>query len=125
MRPETSHYVKRKLCYQEFPGFHALQQHKNTQQVFPISTTNAELDDNNNEVDEVNPKEELRSCQHFLVDSELEWVRHKVFNCATENLNATNVDETLDQFSKNLNCAVKVKPAIEFVLKNVEDGKIP
>ena len=31
-------------------------------------------------------REELRSCQQFLVDSELEWVRDKVFNCAVESI---------------------------------------
>ena len=29
-------------------------------------------------------REELRFCQHFLVDSELERARHKVFNHAVE-----------------------------------------
>ena len=32
-------------------------------------------------------RQELRSFQHFLVDSELERARHKVFNYAVETLN--------------------------------------
>ena len=41
---------------------------------------------------------ELRFCQHFLVDSELERTRHKVFNYAVETLNETIVNEKLDLF---------------------------
>ena len=40
-------------------------------------------------------REELRSCKHFLVDSELERARHKVFNHAVETLNETIVNEKL------------------------------
>ena len=38
-------------------------------------------------------REELRSCQHFLVDSELETARHKAFNYAVETLNESIVNE--------------------------------
>ena len=58
----------------------------------------------------------------FLVDSELERPRHKVFNYAIENLNAITVDEKLDHFLKNLKCAAKVNPAFGFILRNIEDG---
>ena len=119
--PKLDITFKRKLRYQEFPGCHALRQHKNTQNGFPISRTNAELDDIINDVDDANPEEELRSRQYFLVDSELECVRHKVFNFGIENLNATKVDETLDHFLINSKCAVKVKLTIEFILKSIED----
>ena len=43
-------------------------------------------------------REKLRSCQHFLVDSEFERARHKVFNYALETLNETFVNEKLDLF---------------------------
>ena len=46
-------------------------------------------------------REELRSCQHFLVTSELERARHKVFNYAIQNLNAKVVDEKLVNFFNN------------------------
>ena len=47
-------------------------------------------------------REELRSCQHFLVDSERERGRHKLFNYAIENLKAKTVDEKVDHFYINL-----------------------
>ena len=68
-------------------------------------------------------RDELRSCQHFLVDSELERARHKVFNYALENVNAEIVDEKLDRFFNNLKCAAKVNLAFGFILKNIEDGR--
>ena len=68
-------------------------------------------------------RKELRSCQHFLVDSELEVARHKVFNYAEETPNETVVTEKLDHFFNNLNCAANVNLAFNFILKNIEDGR--
>ena len=59
------------------------------------------------EVEDHNLREELRSCQHFLADSELERARHKVFNYAMEILNETIVNEKIDLFFNNLKCAAK------------------
>ena len=67
-------------------------------------------------------REELRSCQHFLVDSELERARHKVFNYAVETLNETIVNKKHDYFFNNSKCAAKVNLAFGFILKNIEDG---
>ena len=39
-----------------------------------------------------------------------------------ETLNERIVNEKLDQFSNNLNCAAKMNLAFGFILKNVEDG---
>ena len=67
-------------------------------------------------------RKELRSCQIFLVDSELERPRHKVFNYAVETLNETIVNEKLDRFFNNLKCAAKVNLAFGFILKKIKDG---
>ena len=67
-------------------------------------------------------REELRCCQHFLVDSELESARHKVLNYAVKTLNETIVNEKLDHFFNNLKCAAKVNLAFGFILKNIKDG---
>ena len=66
-----------KLCYQELPRFHALRQHKNSQHVFSINTANVDPDDNTNERDDLILGGDLRSCQNFPVDSELELAKHK------------------------------------------------
>ena len=114
--------VKCTLCFQEFPGFQTLRQHKNTQHGFAIKTAHVDPDEIINEVDDVNLKEELHSCQYFLMDSEFERARYKVFNYAVENLNENIVNETLDHCSKNLKCATKTNLASGFILKNIEDG---
>ena len=74
------------------------------------------------DVEDQRLREELRSCQHFLVDSEFERARHKVFNNAVETLNETIVNEKLDHFFSNLKCAAKVNLALGFILKFIEDG---
>ena len=86
-------------CYQQFPGFYALRQHKNTQKGFSIKIAKVYSDDIINEVDDMHRKEVLPSCQPFLVNSELERARHKIINYAVENLNETLVNEKLDHFS--------------------------
>ena len=67
-------------------------------------------------------REEMRSCQHFLVDSELERAKHKVFNYAVETLNKTIVNKKLDHFFNKLKCAAKMKLAFGIILKIIEDG---
>ena len=67
-------------------------------------------------------REELCSCQHFLVDSELEGARHKLFKCTVETLNGKIVNEKLDHFFNNLKCAAKVNLAFGFILKIIEEG---
>ena len=65
----------------------------------------------------------MRSCHHFLVDSELEGARHNVFNYAVGYLNETIVNEKLDHFFNNLKRAAKKNPAFGFILKKIEDGR--
>ena len=121
-KPEVTFNCK--LCYQEFPGFYALRQHRNTQDGMQIGSGTRDVDVEHivGDVDDHSLREELRSCQHFLVDSELERARHKVFNHAVETLNETIVNEKLDHFFNNLKCAAKVNLAFGFILKNIEDG---
>ena len=120
--PKPAVTFKCKRCYQEFPGSYALRQQKNTQYAFLIKETVVDRDDFIHKVDDTNLKEKLRSFQHFLVNSELERATHKVFNYAVENLNETIVNEELDHFFNNLNCAVISNLVFGFNLDNVEDG---
>ena len=76
------------------------------------------------DVEDHNLKEQLLSCQHFLVDYELDRTRHKVFNYAVETLNETIVNEKIDHFFNNVNSAAKVNLALGFILKNIEDGEV-
>ena len=122
--PKLDVTFKCKLCYQDFPGFYALRQHRNTQHGMQIGSRARDVDVEHivGDVEDHRLREELRSCQHFLVDSELERARHKVWNYAVETLNETIVNEKLDHFFNKLKCAAKVNLAFGFILKNIEDG---
>ena len=122
--PKPDIKIMCKLCFQEFPGFYALRQHRNTQHGRQIGSGTRDVDVEYivGDVEDHRLREELRSCQHFLVDSELERARHQVFNYAVETLNETIVNEKFDHFFNNLKCAAKVNLAFGFVLRNIEDG---
>ena len=118
-RVKTTH--KCKVCFKEFSGFYALRQHKTSEH--GIQRNSTEFDVNNFlEDDDAELMEELQACQHFLVDSELEKGRHRVFLFAMSTFDNSLINKKLDLVFKGLNCAAKVNLAFGFVLKNVEDG---
>ena len=121
--PKPDVTFKCKLRHQEFQGFYALRQHRNIQHGMQIGSESRDVDVEHllGDFEDQRLREELRSCQHFLVDSELERARQKVFNYAVETLNETIVNEKLDHFFNNLKCAAKVNLAFGFILKNIED----
>ena len=74
------------------------------------------------DVEDYRLREDSRHCQHFLLDSELERARHKVFNYAVETLTETIVNEKLDLVFNNLKCSAKVNLVFGFILKNIDVG---
>ena len=73
--------------------------------------------------DDKSVEEELQSCRHFWVDSEMQKRRHSVFNFVVNNLTAQVIEEKLDRVLENLKCAANFTLALGFFLKNIEDGK--
>ena len=122
--PKPDVTFKCRLCNQEFPGFNALSQHRHTQHGMQIGSGTKDVDVELivGDVEDHRLREEMRSSQHFLVDSELETARRKVFTYATETLNEKIVNEKPDRFFNNFKCAAKVNLAFGFILKNKEDG---
>ena len=122
--PKPNMTFRCKLSFKDFPGFYALRQHRSTQHGKPIGsrTRDVYLEHIVGDVEDHSLRE-LRCCQHFSVDSELERARHKVFNYAVETLNETIVNEKLDHFFNNLKCAAKVNLAFGFILKYIEDAR--
>ena len=122
--PKPDVTFKCKLCYQKFPEFYVLGQHRNTQHGMLIGseTRDVNLEHIVRNVEDHSLTEELRSCQRFPLDSELERARHKIFNYALETVNETIVNENIDHFFNNLKCPAKVNLAFGFILKNIEDG---
>ena len=74
------------------------------------------------EDDDADLIEELQACQHFLVYSELEKGRHRVFNFAMSTFDNSLIIKSMDLVFSDLKCAAKVNLSFGFVLKNVEDG---
>ena len=114
--PNPDVTFKCKLCHQEFPGHYALRQHRNIQHGMQIGSRKkvVNLEHIVGDVEDHRLTEELCSCQHFLVDSELERARHKVFNYAKETLKETYVNERLDQFFQQFEMCPKSESAFCF-----------
>ena len=113
------------LCYAEFPGFYALRQQKVTQHGTQIGfgADSIDVEDIVEDVDDQSLREELQSCKHFLVDSEIQKGRHSVFDFAVNNLTAQVIEAKLDRVLDKLKCVAKLNFALGFILKNIEDGK--
>ena len=97
-----------------------MRQHEDAQVGFSVKLANVDLGLSG--VGAASFKEELRSFQHSLVDSELEPPKRKIFKYSIEKLNGKIMDEKLDHFLNNLKCARKVKLLFEFFLRDTEDG---
>ena len=120
--PKTVVTYRCTLAYQEFPRLFASRQHKNTDHGFLIKTAKAEFDNIINEVDDLNFKDELRSCKQFMLVFELERARNNVFNYAAEKLKETVLNEKFDLFFNSLKCAANITITFGFNIKNIEDG---
>ena len=103
-KPEIT--IKGTLCSQEFPRFYALRQHRNTQRGVQIESRTKDVDVEHivRDVEDHKLREELCSCQSFLVDCEPERARHIIFIHDLENLNAKNVDEKRSFLQQLKNC---------------------
>ena len=73
--------------------------------------------------DDKNFEEELQSCRHVLVDSELQEGRHGHFNFVVNILTAQVIEEKFDRVLDKMKCAAKRSLAFRFILKNIEDRK--
>ena len=115
---------KSKLCYAEFPGFYALRQHKNTQHGKQIGfgASSIDVEDIVGDLDDQSLREEIQSCRHFLVDSEIQKGRHSMFNFAVNNLTAQVIEEKLDRVLDKLKCVAKLNLALGFILRIPKTG---
>ena len=119
--PPLKNTHKCKISLKEFSGFYELRQHKTSEH--GIQMKSAEFDVSNLlEDDDADLKEELQACQLFLVDSELEKGKHRIFNSAMSTLDNSLIKHIVDLVFKRIECAAKVNLAFGFVLKNFEDG---
>ena len=110
------------ICLDDFSGFCPLRKHRNSQHGIPIRTSNFDMNTPVGGRGDAELKQEINSCNHFLVDSELEKERQTVFNFAMPSINKSILNEKLDHVFNQLQCRAKVNLAFEFVLRNIEDA---
>ena len=109
------------ICKDKFTGFYALRQHKSQVHghTFGTSDDSSPLLDG---IDDDSLKEELRACQHFVVNSQMEKRCQRVFNFALDSFSAEKLNSKLDYLFQQLKCAAKVNLAFVFLLRNIEDA---
>ena len=73
------------------------------------------------DVNDQSLREALKSCKHFLADTEMENGRHRVFHFGMSSFDMSLLNK-LDYLFRELKCAAKVNLALGFLLKNIEDG---
>ena len=64
--------------------------------------------------------EELSACQHFLVDTEMENGKHKVFNIQMSKLDSKIINKKLEEVFNKSDSAAKINIANGFVLRYIE-----
>ena len=65
----------------------------------------------------------MSAFQHFLVDTEMENGRHKVFNFQMSKLDTKIINEKLEEVFIKLDSAAKINVAPGFVVLNVKKGE--
>ena len=112
-------------CEKEFPGYNSLQKHKKSEhgKRSRIQDVKVDLDLFISAHRDQGLREELTTCKHFLVDSELVRGRQHVFNFASNRINPSFLKVKLQHVYENLQFAPKFNMLHGFVLRNIEDGK--
>ena len=109
-QPSSKKSIVFPSCEKEFLSYYSLQQHRRkghgTKQRKPSDT----VADLNKIVEEEGEdgekrKEELSACQHFLVDTEIKYGRHKVFNFQMSKLDTTINNENMEDVFNKLDSA--------------------
>ena len=68
-------------------------------------------------------KEEIRSCQYFQVDFEVESVRYKVFIYSVDKSHGNIKEREIDHSFNKIKCAVILNLAFLFSPENSQHGK--
>ena len=109
------------LVLKNFSAFTLHDNKKNGQHDFLVTTTSVKHDDNLNNVFDSNLEWELRSCQHLLVEFQIEMTKYNG-SIKKKKPQAKKVDENLDQCFNNFKCAAIMILAFEIILERIEYG---
>ena len=115
-------------CEQQFPSYYSLQQHRRKEHGAKQRKPSDTVADLNKIVEEEGEnaeklKDQLSACQHFLVDTEMENGRQKVFNFQMSTLDTKIINEKLEKVFNKLDSAAKINIVLGFVLRNFETGE--
>ena len=88
---------------------------------FVIETKNLDVTQLVGQFDDKSLKEEMETCKHLFVGSELANGRQRVFKISMDMLDAHTFGQKLDTAFKKFNCTAKLNIAVGFLLKTVED----
>ena len=116
------------FCEQEFPSYYSLQQHRRREHGAKQRKPSDTVADLSKIVDEEGEdgeklKEELSACKHFLVGTEMENGRHKIFNFQLSKLYTKIINEKIEEVFNKLDSAAKINIAQGFVLRNIDTGE--
>ena len=119
-QPKTIYICQ--LC-QVFAGFQLARLHRqkihNVEAV--LESKIIDITDLVRPIDNESLMEELQTCKHFPVDSEIKTAGHRVFIFAKETLHGHTVSQKLVTVCEKQNCAAKLNVVFGFVIKDVED----
>ena len=122
--PQAKNVYKFQFCHHAAAGFYSLRLQKqkvhNAQNVSEIR--NVDVTQILGGIDDESVKEELETCQQFLVDSEMNDGGKSVFNFALDVLDAHTFRQKQDIVFEKFKCAANLNFAFQFVHKIVEDG---
>ena len=112
-------------CEQEFLSYYSLQKHRRKDHGAKQRKPSDTVADLNKIVEEEGEdgeklKDELSDCQQFLVDTEMEKGRHKVFNFQMSDLDTEIINEKLEDVFNKLDSAAKINIALGFVIRSIE-----
>ena len=115
-------------CEKDLSSYYSLQEHRRKEHGAKQRKPSDTVADLNKIVEEEGEegerlKEELSACQHFLVNTEMENGRHKVFNFQMPKLDTKIINEKLEEVFNKLNSAAKINIALGSVLRNIETGE--
>ena len=115
-------------CKKEFTSYYSPQQDRRKEQGAKQRKPSDTVADLNKIVEKEGEdgeklKEELSAFQHFLVDTEMENGRHKVFNFHMPKLDTKIINQKLEEVFNKLDSNTKNNVALEFVLRKVETNR--
>ena len=119
--PKNNHTCKE--CSTEFPSFYSLRHHKQCYHTAETTSSGETVDMQSlaDTGDNKSLEEKLKSCRHFLVDSEVQ--KGGIACSILLSTTAQVIEEKLDRVLDKLKCAAKRNLALGFILKNIEDEK--